>query len=150
MPDNASFKIMLSAFFIMTSLFFPPLMLHGESALDLMIICNKDVPDEQLSKTTLKNIYIGKKREWSNGQIITIVTLKEGNVHDHFCKNYVNKTSAQFSAYWKKMLFSGKALMPKNFDQEQKIINFVAQTEGAIGYVSAGLNSDQVKTIEVN
>ena len=41
-----------------------PLILPEASAGDVVIISNKDVPDSALSKSALRNIYIGKKTEW--------------------------------------------------------------------------------------
>ncbi len=40
--------------------------------------------------------------------------------------------------------------MPLFFDEEQEIINYVAKTEGAVGYISAGKKPDQVKALAIN
>ena len=48
------------------------------------------------------------------------------------------------------MMFTGKGQMPKMFAEEKKLIEAVASTEGAIGYISAGKETDQVKIILVN
>ena len=49
-------------------LFLSPHVLPEASAGDLLIICNQDVPDSSLTKSALRNIFIGKKTEWSDGR----------------------------------------------------------------------------------
>jgi len=119
------------------------------SAADVIIICNKDVSESSLSKSDLKNIFLGKKRAWDNGYKVTFVTLKTGDAHKYFCRNYLNKSTAQFMSHWKKMMFTGKGQMPKAFEKEQEVINFVAKTDGAISYVSANITSAQIKVLAV-
>ena len=131
-------------------LFLFPLALPEASASEVQIICNKDVPDSSLSKSALRNTFLGKKTEWGDGQKITFVALKGGDAHKTFCKNYIKKSSAQFLSYWKKMMFTGKGQMPKFFKDEQEMLNFVANNEGAVGYISASVKSDQVKAMAIN
>jgi len=143
-------KIILYGLFISAVFLFLPLLSPEAYARDVVIICHKDVPGGPLSKNILKNIFTGRKRVWSDGQQIIFVISKNEDLHKNFCLNYINKTPAQFNAYWKKMLFTGKGQLPKFFEKEKDMIDFVAKTPGAIGYVSADLKSDQVKTLEVN
>jgi ABC-type phosphate transport system substrate-binding protein len=98
----------------------------------------------------VRNIFLGKKTKWDNGQQIVIVTLKDSETHKNFLKKYIAKTATQFKSYWKKQVFTGKGSVPKSFEKEEDLLDFVAGTEGAIGYVSSGLNTDAVKTITTN
>lgn len=116
---------------------------------NVTIICNKSVSETHLSKGELKNIFTGKKRGWENGESITIAILKEGDVQKSFCRAHLRKSPSQFISYWKYMQYTGKGQMPKSFDTEKEIIDFVANTRGAIGYVSAVQNTDNVKTLAI-
>ncbi len=62
--------------------------------------------------------------------------LKKSGTHAEFTETYTNKTVAQFTNWWKRMLFSGKGRMPKCFKTEEKLMNFITKTEGSIGYIS--------------
>ena len=75
--------------------------------------------------------------------------MKKGDAHKSFCKTYVKKSPSQFLSHWKKMMFTGKGQMPTALANEEDMINAVAEAEGAIGYVSAGKETDQAKTITV-
>jgi ABC-type phosphate transport system substrate-binding protein len=120
---------------------------HPAKAGDVIIICNKNVSEDELSRDMVKNIFLGKKTKWSNGNKIMFVIQKKNDVHKSFLKTYVSKTTSQFRNYWKKQVFTGKGRSPKKFHSDREIIEFVTGTKGAIGYVAAGSNTDTVKLI---
>ncbi|MBW1940195.1 MAG: substrate-binding domain-containing protein [Deltaproteobacteria bacterium] len=142
--------IFLAAFMLVCFSFPTGVLISAASDGDVIIIGNKNVPASSLSKKDIQNIYLGRKTKWDNNQKIIFVTLKKGEVHKRFIKEYVGKTSAQYRNYWKKQVFTGKGKAPKCFDAEEKLVDYVANTEGAIGYISSGTNKDSVKTISTN
>lgn len=116
---------------------------------DVVVIANPSVAASSLSKQDVSNIYQGKKSTWDDGSKIVFVVLKGSAAHDQFLSEYVGKTQAQFDTFWKKQVFTGKGTPPQAFDSDQAMIDFVAKTAGAIGYVAAGANVANVKTITV-
>ena len=137
-------KVRMVVFIILLSII-PSVCLAG----DVVVIANKSVSESSLSKDDISNIYLGKKSTWSNGKRIWFAVVK-GETHDAFLKDYVGKTESQFNTFWKKQVFTGKGKPPKQFDSDRAIVEFVAQTTGAIGYVSAGADVSKVKTITAN
>lgn len=115
----------------------------------VVVIGNASVPDASLSKQEVGNIFQGKKTTWDDGSRIVFVVLKGSAAHDQFLKEYVGKTDSQFDTFWKKQMFTGKGTPPQSFDSDQAMIDFVARTAGAIGYVSTNANVANVKTINV-
>ena len=114
-----------------------------------MVIVNQGVGDTTLTKADIEKIFTGKKSKWSDGAKIIPVTLdNENDVHVEFLKKYVSKNAFQFAAYWRKMMFTGKGNPPKSFDSEQALIDYVAETSGAIGYVST--TAIKVKQVNVS
>ena len=138
-------KIKTIVFIIMVLCVIPGLCFAGE----VVVIVNPSVSETTLSKKEVGNIYLGKKTSWSDGSKIIFVILP-GNAHASFLKSYVGKTEAQFKTFWKKQVFTGKGSPPKEFDSDQAMVEFVAQTAGAIGYVSEGADVSKVKTITIN
>ncbi len=116
---------------------------------DVIIIANKSVHESSLSSKEIKNIFLGRKTQWSNNKKIIFVTLKGVEVHGIFLKEYTGKTPFQYINYWRKQVFTGKGRPPKSFKTESSLVDYVANTEGAIGYVSPGLNKDIVKTVRI-
>lgn len=116
---------------------------------DIMIIANKDVPVSTLSKNEIRSIFLGEKVKWSNNQKIIFVILKS-DVHNAFLKEYVGNTASQYRNYWRKMVFTGKSKSPKSFNNMDKLIRYIANTSGAIGYIpSQAYQEERVKTISV-
>lgn len=115
---------------------------------DVVVIANPSVSETTLSNKDIRNIYLGKKSSWSDGGKIKFVILS-GDIHERFLKSYIGKTEKQYNTYWKKQVFTGKGSPPQEFDSDQAMVAFVAQTVGAIGYVSAGVDVSKVKTITI-
>ncbi len=115
---------------------------------DVIVIVNPSVPESAISKPDVSNIYLGKKTSWNDGSTVKCVVLK-GETHNAFLENYVGKTEGQFDTFWKKQVFTGKGSPPKEFDSDQAMVEYVAQTAGAIGYVSAGTDVSKVKTVTI-
>jgi hypothetical protein len=62
-------------------------------------------------------------------------------------KNHIGESPDQFRVGWQKAVFTGQGAMPKTFDSEAALIEYVAATPGALGYVSRILPQDNVKTL---
>jgi ABC-type phosphate transport system substrate-binding protein len=118
-------------------------------AADFIVIAHPGVPDGSLSREDVRAVFLGDKTTWSDGKPIKIVVLEEGASHKAFLREVLGKTPAQFDTYWKKMVFTGKAAIPKTCGDTQELLDFVARQPGAIGYAGFGATGGSVKTIQV-
>lgn len=116
---------------------------------DAVVIANKNVPSSTLSSDDIKQIFLGNKTSWDNGDKIVFVVQDRTDTADAFLKAYIRKSASQYDNYWKKQVFTGKGKAPKSFSSDQELAEFVANTPGAIGYVSSGANANDTKTISV-
>ena len=112
---------------------------RGESeAEDIALIMHKARADAvSLRKEEVKEIFLGQRTRWDDNSIIHFVVCTQDQTLLAFLKSYVKKTPNQYSNYWKKLVFSGKGVMPKMFDDSQKVLDFVSNTEGAISFIDA-------------
>ncbi len=120
----------------------------GSYAADVLMIANKDVPADALSKNEIRSIFLGEKTMWGNNQKITFVILKTAE-HEVFLREYLGNTAAQYLNYWKKMVFTGKSKSPKSFRTAEKLVDYVSEKSGTVGYIPSGAYNDKVKTISV-
>ncbi|MBI9091565.1 MAG: substrate-binding domain-containing protein [Desulfobacterium sp.] len=111
------------------------------------IITNASNSVETVDDNLVKNIFLGKKKNWPNGDHAQFVVLSSGETHKSFLQTYVKKSSAQFKNYWKKQVFTGKGKNPKSFASEGEIVTYVTNTPGTIGYVSAGTDIGDAKVL---
>jgi ABC-type phosphate transport system substrate-binding protein len=133
------------AFLLLAALLSPALSM----ASDAVVIANGDVTASSLGADDIKKIFLGKKTTWDNGNKIVLVVQDRTATGDAFLKAYVKKTASQYDNYWKKQVFTGKGKAPQSFSSDKEIADYVAQTPGAIGYVSAGFGTGNAKTISV-
>ena len=135
------FMVTLTFFFITVS--------HAGTADDLIIIANPDVPVDSLTRSAIADIYQGYKKKWDNGQRIKVVMLKKGVTHESFAKSVVHLSPVKLKSLWKKVIFSGAGIPPKILRSEKKCVEYVAQTSGAIAYISATSGHEGVKIIKI-
>ena len=117
-------------------------------AQDVVVIANKSVKAADVSSDDLKDVFSGDKSSLKDGSHVVPVTLKAGAVHEAFLKKYVGKGDGAFRAAWRSLVFAGTGAMPKTFDTESAVIEYVAATPGAIGYVGKD-PGDTVKKLAV-
>jgi len=116
---------------------------------DLRVIANPSVGASSVSADELKGVFLATKTSLSDGSRVEPVLLKGGATHEEFLKAYVGKSDAAFETYYRSLVFTGKASMPKELATDADMVAYVAKTKGAIGYVSAGAAVAGVKTLEV-
>ena len=103
----------------------------------MLIITNPDTHVASLKKKDIKDIFLGRKKSWEKNEQIALATLKDEATHKQFLNRFVDKTPFQFRNYWREKVFLGEGESPRSFETEEGLINFVARTKGAIGYISS-------------
>lgn len=116
---------------------------------EVIVIVNKEAPASSLDKASLSDMYLGKKTLWDKNTKVALSVLKGGAIHDQFVEKFVGKTAAQFQSYWNKLLFTGAGTPPTAFKTEKELVDFVARTKGAIGYIDSATAHDSVKVLSV-
>ena len=116
---------------------------------DLNFICNKNVAINTLSKFEVKNIFLGKHISWDDNKEIIFVVLNQKEPFKIFLKKIIHKSPSQYESYWRHMVFTGKGVFPKTFTSEAQLIDYVAKTDGAIGYLSSKTHTDKVKILVI-
>lgn len=116
---------------------------------DILIIAHQDVPETTVTEKDLQEIFLGKRVQWKDNTTIHPVTVREAELHKAFLKQYVKKSIAKWNAHWKRMVFTGNGTPPKQFATQQELLDYVAKTAGAIGYVDSKTPVKNVTIIEV-
>jgi len=136
--------------FITWVLFMALLLVYDNAGAEIILIVHKSVEEKSLSKKEIKRIFLGKKKKWLNGLKIKAVALKRGTVHDEFLNEFVNKTNASFSTFWKRAIVTGIGIPPRSYMSESDIVKYVSITKGAIGYISSNTPYEGVKILLIS
>jgi hypothetical protein len=118
-------------------------------AADIKVIANSSVKADSISADEIKGVFLATKTSLSDGSHVEPVLEKSGATHEAFLKAYLGKTDAALNTYYRSLVFTGKASMPKTLGSDAEMGAYVAKTKGAIGYVSAGSSPAGVKTLEM-
>src|SRR5260370_9160884 len=118
------------------------------SAGDFKVIANSGIAVTEISATELKDIFLATKTSLSDGTHVEPVWEKSGATHEAFLKEYVGKTDAALGTYFRRLVFTGKASIPKSFATDADVVAYVEKTKGAIGYVTAAASVGNAKTLE--
>ena len=125
------------------------LMLCMGAQAQLIVIANPGVAAADVSKAELRDIFTGASSSLKGGVQVTPVLLKEGAVQDGFLDLYVGKSDSAFRAGWRSLLFSGQGVMPRTLDSDAAMVEYVARTAGAIGYIGKTAPHEGVKILAV-
>jgi hypothetical protein len=117
-------------------------------AADMKVIANSSVAATSVSAGDLKDVFLLDK-DSLGGSHVDPVLSKGGPAHEAFIKQYLGKNDAALQAFYRSLVFTGKASMPKSLASDAEVVAYVAKTKGAIGYVSGGASTEGVKTLEV-
>lgn len=118
------------------------------SAAEIKVIANPSVKAAQISTDELKRIFLATDTSLEGGHVEPVFE-KGGAIHEAFLKEYLGKTDSALSIYYRSLVFTGKAFMPKTLGSEAEVLDYVAKTKGAIGYVNAAASAPGTKAIEV-
>lgn len=105
---------------------------------------NNALTDKEISRA-----FLGKLKTFADGQSIEPINSKSGNAtRGEFEQKILKKSSSQVKAYWSKLVFTGKGKPPQELASDSEILQKVAGSANAIGYVDASSVNDSVKVIK--
>jgi ABC-type phosphate transport system substrate-binding protein len=115
----------------------------------VLIIANPSVTAVDVSKQDLRDVFTGASSSFKGAVQVTPVLLKQGPVNEDFLGLYVGKSDSAFRASWRSLLFSGQGTMPRTLDSDAAVVEYVAHTAGAIGYIGKATPHGGVKILPV-
>ena len=108
-----------------------PLAVQGE----LLIVTSTRSGNIELSREHAEKLFLGRSVTLADGTPITLVDLPIGSVRDDFYQKLTSKNPAQIRAYWSRLVFTGRALPPREADSVADAKQWLAETPNLIGYL---------------
>lgn len=114
------------------------------------VIAHPSVSISRLSLVNAKAIFSMRQTRWPDGRRAWVFVLPDAHpVHSAFSKEILNLYPYQLRQTWDRQVYSGTGQAPMEVATEQEMINRVASTPGAIGYVRKADPHDPVRVITV-
>ena len=115
------------------------------------VVVHPTNPGTVVSRPVLAGIFKGQTNRWGDGSpIVPVDQSAKSAVRVRFVKDVMNESVAAVMAYWARQMMGGRARPPVVKGSDAEVIEFVAKTDGAIGYVgSDAVVPDTVKVLQV-
>lgn len=101
-----------------------------------------------LDKDTVASLYLGKTTALPGGGNAKLYDLPDASpAREHFYQAIAGKSASQVKAVWSRLVFSGRALPPRELANDAAVVKAVAADPSAVGYVGDGAVDGSVKTV---
>lgn len=126
------------------------LLLFANSALAEVVIIVHPSNENSLDSTLVQRLFLGKEKKFPNGsETVAVNQSPDSNIRQSFDQDVLGRSSSQVSAYWSKLVFTGKGVPPKEVNNDNEVIELVSQNPSVIGYVDRASVTNAVKIVEL-
>jgi ABC-type phosphate transport system substrate-binding protein len=117
---------------------------------DFQIVVHSDVQGRQVPRETLALIFLKKATRWGDGSRVAPVDQStRSEVRIRFSRDVLEQSIDGIQSFWSQQMAKG-VFPPPVKTSDAEVLEYVASTPGAIGYVSAGAElPPDVRSIEV-
>ena len=120
----------------------------GTAAATVVAVVSANNPVTTLSKARVLDIFLGKVTHFPNGsQAVPIDQVDGSAVRDEFYLKFADKSPAQISAYWSKIIFTGRGQPPREVSNSAEVKKLIIANPNAIGYIEQSMVDASVKVL---
>jgi ABC-type phosphate transport system substrate-binding protein len=115
-----------------------------------VVIVNAANPVASIDRKFLEEAFLKKTTRWPNDEVIRPVDLSPSTaVRRQFTDEVLKRPVEAIKGYWQQRIFSGRDVPPPELNTDADVIKYVAQYEGAVGYVSSGADLAGTKVLVI-
>ncbi len=109
--------------------------LHAQADSGIVVVGHAGLP--RIDAALVQRLYTGRAIE-AGGQLATVLNLRSGHPsRQRFLAAYLQTDEERYRAYWTVRRHVGKGAPPREVDGVAELLDLVARTPGAMGYVEA-------------
>jgi hypothetical protein len=122
---------------------------RASSSLELIV--HPALAIQALPVATARSLFTLRLRRWPDGTSVKVFVLPDDEpIHRAFSKQVLNVLPHQLRRAWDRQVFTGTGQAPVQVQSEQQMLERVASTPGAVGYVSGATAADgRVRKLEL-
>lgn len=114
----------------------------------LAVVVNARSGVAVLTRNEVMNIFLGRYRQFFNGQEALPVDLVDSNPdRARFYQSLVGKDVSEINAYWARLVFSGRVRPPVQVVGADEVLKYVANNPGGIGFVDLSKVDARVRVV---
>jgi ABC-type phosphate transport system substrate-binding protein len=109
---------------------------------EVVVVANPKAAESSMTKDQVAQFFLGKSSSMN-----PIDQPESAPVRAEFYKKVTDKDASQVKSLWSKLVFTGKATMPKEAADSAAVKKMVASDPNAIGYIEKSAVDASVKVI---
>lgn len=109
---------------------------------EVVVVVNPKAPESTMTREQVAQFFLGK-----SSSMTPIDQPDASPIRAEFYKKVADKDAAQAKALWSKLVFTGKATMPKEVADNAAVKAAVAANPKAIGYIDKSAVDGSVKVV---
>lgn len=114
------------------------------------LVAHPDVDIRSLTRDTTRAIFAMRQRTWPDGQAVRVFVLPNNHaVHGRFTKERLAVYPHQLQLAWDRMVFSGTGQAPNRVSSQSEMLERIAATPGALGYLEREYLDDRIQVISM-
>ena len=118
------------------------LIITGLFSLELAVVGDKNFPENNLSKQSIKAIFLDKKHFIGESKVLVMNHEHENPLRICFEKNILEKSEKSLERYWRKAYYQGKR-PPKIVSSNEMLFLYLQSVQPSIGYVDFNATLDK-------
>ena len=117
---------------------------------DIVVVANPGVKDSTISKEDAAKIFLGKSNKLPSGTAVVAIDQDEDSpVRAAFHEKVTDKNASQLTAYWSRLVFTGKGQPPKTVMDDDEVKDLVANNPNIVGYMDKASVDGTVKVLYI-
>ncbi len=117
---------------------------------EIVIIVNSASGISEATAADVSKLFRGKASSISEIKVVPVDQSENSPVRTDFSDKILGRSVQKMAKYWKKQVFAGKGEPPKMVSSDADVIEFIKKNKNAVGYISAGALTDDVKALTVD
>jgi ABC-type phosphate transport system substrate-binding protein len=115
---------------------------------EIVVIAHPSVKDSAVTKDDVARVFLGKSNKLpSSTAVIPIDQEDDSPARVAFHEKVTDKNPSQLTAYWSRLVFTGKGQPPKTVMDDDEVKDLVANNPNIIGYIDKASVDGSVKVI---
>lgn len=122
----------------------------GSSWAQVAVVVGAKSPAASLSPEQAASLFLGKSNDLPGAGSATLLDQPESSqIREVFYSKVAGKTAPQVKAAWSRLVFSGKAALPKELPNSAEVKKAVIANPNAVGYIEKSAVDNTVKVLLV-
>ena len=116
------------------------------------LVTNPSVSLNRVERMDVRSLYIMRVARWSNGERVILTTLNTSSSEFKSFAHYLGLRTSQLKRRWNHKSFTGIGSQPAQFNDFASMLDYIATTPGAVGYLPLSVdieNTDGVLVYDI-